>query len=126
MIATIISDAQAAEATLDADEQKAQLDYAQLAAATQASIEADNEAMLEKSKLVEKAMGNSAETAASLIATEEKLTGLGQTLAAHHTACDWLVKYFDVRQTARKEEMDAIEEAKAILSGASFGEAFLQ
>jgi len=40
-----------------------------------------------------------------------------------HLDCDFLLKYFDVRQKGRAEEMAAIAEAKAILSGANFGQA---
>jgi len=42
-------------------------------------------------------------------------------LTGIHTDCDFTIKYFDIRQKARKEEMDAIVDAKAILSGADFG-----
>ena len=36
-----------------------------------------------------------------------------------------MVKNFEIRQTARDEEVEALRQAKAILSGAKF-EAFLQ
>jgi len=39
--------------------------------------------------------------------------------------CDFVVKNFEIRQTARDEEVEALRQAKAILSGAKF-EAFLQ
>ena len=31
--------------------------------------------------------------------------------------CNWLLKYFDVRKTARAGEMDSLDEAKAAFSG---------
>jgi len=37
-----------------------------------------------------------------------------------HSECDWLLKYFDVRKTARASEMEALTQAKAVLSGADF------
>jgi len=37
-----------------------------------------------------------------------------------HSSCDFLLKNFDLRQAARQEEMDALAQAKAILSGADF------
>lgn len=40
----------------------------------------------------------------------------------NRSACDFLLKYYDVRQKSRAEEMDAIGEAKAILSGSDFGQ----
>jgi len=42
-----------------------------------------------------------------------------------HQSCDFVVKNFELRQTARDEEVEALRQAKAILSGANFG-AFLQ
>merc|ERR1712232_1125500 len=40
-------------------------------------------------------------------------------------SCTFVLKNFDVRQTARDEEVEALRQAKAILSGAKFEE-FLQ
>merc|ERR1712194_898960 len=34
--------------------------------------------------------------------------------------CDWLVKYFDVRKEARAGEVEALSNAKAVLSGADY------
>ncbi len=35
-------------------------------------------------------------------------------------ACDWLLKYYDVRKEARASEIDALGKAKAVLSGADY------
>jgi len=40
-------------------------------------------------------------------------------------SCDFVLKNFALRQTARDEEVEALKQAKAILSGADF-EALLQ
>merc|ERR1719440_195870 len=48
---------------------------------------------------------------------------LGATLAyiqSLHADCDWLLQYFDVRKEARASEVDALEKAKAVLSGADY------
>merc|ERR1719379_2745632 len=50
--------------------------------------------------------------------TMTELEGLDQTKADLHKACDYILKNFDARQQARAAEMDALNEAKAILSGA--------
>jgi len=42
-----------------------------------------------------------------------------------HQSCDFVAKNFEIRQTARDEEIEALRQAKAILSGADFQE-FLQ
>jgi len=41
-----------------------------------------------------------------------------------HTECDWLMKYFEMRKTARTGEIDSLVKAKAVLSGADYS--FLQ
>ena len=54
-----------------------------------------------------------------------ELQQLSNYNAELHSSCDFVVKNFDIRQTARDEEIEALKQAKAILSGANFGE-FLQ
>jgi len=50
--------------------------------------------------------------------TMTELEGLDSTNQDLHKACDYTIKNFDARQAARAAEMDALNEAKAILSGA--------
>jgi len=52
-------------------------------------------------------------TTAELMATEKFISEL-------HGECDWLLKYFDVRAEARTSEIDSLNKAKAILSGADY------
>jgi len=49
--------------------------------------------------------------------TMAELEGLDQTKADLHQSCDYILKNFDARQAARAAEMDALAEAKSILSG---------
>jgi len=49
--------------------------------------------------------------------TMTELEGLDQTNADLHKSCDFVLKNFDARQAARAAEMDALREAKNILSG---------
>jgi len=45
------------------------------------------------------------------------LEGLNDTNGDLHKACDYSLKNFDTRQAARAAEIDALKEAKNILSG---------
>lgn len=47
--------------------------------------------------------------------TEAELESLAQTKAALHQSCDFVVKNFEIRQKARSAEIQALEQAKAIL-----------
>jgi septal ring factor EnvC (AmiA/AmiB activator) len=59
-------------------------------------------------------------------ATAEKKDTVGELFAtlkyiqSLHTECDWLMKYFEVRKTARTGEIDSLVKAKAVLSGADY------
>lgn len=120
LLAMIIADTEKGEIEIQAGEQKEQEAYASFVQSTTASINADRSAIEEGQS--QSASGESAksETEEGQLSNDAELTKLNELLSAVHLDCDWLLKYFDVRQTARAEEMDAIEEAKAILSGADF------
>merc|ERR1719224_11156 len=116
----IIEDAHRTDDEMNADEQQAQKDYSEYVAATTASIEAGREAIAEKEKQSASSEGEKSETEESQLANQASLDKLAEVLQGIHNQCDYILKYFDIRQTSRAEEMDAIEEAKAILSGANF------
>merc|ERR1711933_88376 len=101
-------------------EQKSQEEYASFVAATTASIEADRQAISEANEQAAAAEGSKSQTEEAQLANDGELTKLGELLSATHTDCDFVMKYFDIRQQSRSEEMDAIEQAKSILSGADF------
>merc|ERR1711935_652319 len=46
------------------------------------------------------------------------LMGTDKYISSLHGECDWLLKYFKVRQEARADEIDALGKAKAVLNGA--------
>jgi len=122
LIAKIINDAESTEKELEVDEQKSQQDYASFVASTKQSIEADRTAIENSESQKATAESEKAETEEAQLANNVELEKLVQLLGAHHLDCDYVIKYFDIRQKARAEEMDAIKDAKAILSGADFGD----
>merc|ERR1719490_718208 len=121
LIQMIIEDAQRTEQELSSTEQKAQEAYGSFVKDAKASIEADRKSIEQKTAEVAEAKGEKSETEAAQLANDDELTTLNNLLKAHHLECDYLLKYFDIRQQARQEEMDSIKDAKAILSGADFG-----
>jgi len=120
MLAKVISDAEATETELKMTEQQAQEEYAAFVSASTASIEADRASIIEKEKQVASAESEKSYTEESQLANKEEVEKLDELLKATHLDCDFILKYFDIRQTARAEELDAIAQAKAILSGADF------
>jgi len=120
LLSMIVEDARRTEDEMGADENTAQKDYAGFVAVTTESIQADREAIAEKESQAASAEGEKSETEESQLANEASLGKLAGLLQGIHNQCDYVIKYFDIRQKSRAEEMDAIEEAKAILSGANF------
>merc|ERR1712085_121125 len=48
------------------------------------------------------------------------LMGTEKYISSLHGECDWLLKYHEVRQVARADEIDALGKAKAVLNGADY------
>merc|ERR1719464_1521150 len=125
MIEEIINDAKAMEAEAIRSEEDAQKAYEDFVKETNASIEAKSKEIVNKSELKAKAESDLVETKESKEAVMLELEQLSNYNAELHQSCDFVMKNFDVRQTARDEEIEALKQAKAILSGAKFEE-FLQ
>merc|ERR1719261_675384 len=51
---------------------------------------------------------------------ETQLGSLKQTMAQLHAECDFLVENYDLRKTARAAEVEGLQNAKSVLSGAIF------
>merc|ERR1719376_1103707 len=113
------------EAEAIRDESDAQKAYEDFVKETNASIEEKSKDIVNKSENKAKAEGELVETKESKEATMLELEQLSNYNAELHQSCDFVLKNFDVRQTARDEEVEALKQALAILSGAKFEE-FLQ
>merc|ERR1719161_986696 len=50
----------------------------------------------------------------------DELMATSEYLSQLHADCDWLLQNYELRKTARAEEVDALKNAKAVLSGADF------
>merc|ERR1712060_410763 len=125
MIQQIISDAKAMEAEAIRSEEDAQKAYEDFVKETNASIETKSKEIVNKSELKAKAETDLVETKEAKEAVMLELEQLSNYNAQLHQSCDFVLKNFELRQTARDEEVEALRQAKAILSGAKFEE-FLQ
>jgi hypothetical protein len=125
LIQQIIDDAKAMEAETIRAEEDAQKAYEDFVKETNASTEAKSNDIVNKSELKAKAEGDHINAKQDKDAAMLELEQLSNYNAELHQSCDFVVKNFDLRQTARDEEVEALKQAKAILSGANF-DAFLQ
>jgi chromosome segregation ATPase len=125
MIKTIIGDAKKAEADAIRGESDAQTAYESFVKETNASIEAKGKDIANKSETKAGLEGDLVQAQESLASTNGDLDDLAKYNAELHASCDFVQENFEIRQTGRDEEVAALRQAKAILSGAKF-EQFLQ
>merc|ERR1719352_1646840 len=122
MLEQIISDAKAMEAETIRAEEDAQKAYEDFVKDTNNSIEAKNKDITNKAESKAKAESELVETKEAKEAAMLELEQLSNYNAQLHQSCDFVQKNFDLRQTARDQEIEALRQAKAILSGADFQE----
>jgi len=114
----IVEDSKKVEAEAIQAENEAQAAYEGFVKTANESISANEAAILSKSKAIA-AAETERETAFSKKAdTEVELEDLATYAADLHTQCDFLLKNFDIRQSRRDDEVEALEASKGILSGA--------
>jgi len=123
MLEKIIQDAETADQEAVQAEQASQKAYTELVANINASLDAAATSITEKTAASEKAEADKIIATKDLHATINALGELAELNRALHADCDYVLKNFNIRQQARQEEIEAIQDAKAILSGADFGSA---
>jgi len=122
MLQQIINDAKAMEAETIRSEEDAQKAYEDYVKETNSSVEAKSKDIVNKSLIKSKkeaSLVQKKEEKESVLIELEQLSNYNGEL---HSSCDFVLKNFELRQTARDEEVEALRQAKAILSGAEFSE----
>jgi len=120
MIEQIVLDAKKMEEEAARDEQEAQKAYEDFTKDTKDSVAAKGKEIMTKSEEKAKAEGalvKAKEERESVLLQLEELSNYNAEL---HQTCDFVTKNFELRQAARSDEMEALRQAKAILSGSSF------
>merc|ERR1719203_1709089 len=117
MLQEVIDDSRNMEnAAIDAEED-AQTAYEDFMKESNTGITARSKAIMHMSEARAKAKEELSMAKSDLAATVQELEGLYRTNGDLHKSCDYILKNFDARQAARTAEIDALKEAKAILSG---------
>jgi len=118
MIEKLIYDAKELEAESKKTEAEAQAAYEVFVADTNASLKELQDAVTTKTEEKAKAEKEKVETEEALQMTMTDLEDLAKYKAGLHEECDYLLKNFGIRQEARQAEIEALQQAKQILSGA--------
>lgn len=119
MIEKLITEAKELIADSMKEEQSAQAGYESTVADTNDSVAALQAEITSKTKAKVAATKEKTETEADIADAVTELAGLNKYNAELHADCDYVLKNFDVRQKARGEEIEALQQAKQILSGAN-------
>merc|ERR550534_1608316 len=120
MIDLLIKDLDKEMTEAKTEEKDSQADYETMMTESAEKRVADSKSLADK-----QAAKADTEKSLSDLTTEKKDT-VGELFAtlkyiqSLHTECDWLIKYFDMRKTARTGEIDSLVKAKAVLSGADY------
>merc|ERR1719152_97924 len=125
MMQGIIDDAKTMEAEAIRAEEDSQKDYEEFVKETNTSVDAKNKSIMNKSEAKARAEADKVEAETEHEAVMGELETLSNENADLHKSCDFTLKNFELRQTARGDEIEALKQALATFSGASFS-AFLQ
>jgi len=120
MIDLLVGDLEKELQTAKVDEDNAQEEYEAMTADAGDKRKQDSATLTEK-----KSTKASSEEALEAEKSKKgglsmELMGLTKEIYALHGECDWLLKFYDARQSARTGEIDALTKAKAVLSGADY------
>merc|ERR1719433_1534474 len=120
MIDLLIKDLDKEMTQAETEEKDSQADYEEMMSDSAAKRTTDSQSLNGKgaakadaTAALEGHTDSRAEGASELMATTKFISSL-------HAECDFLLKYFDARREARASEVDSLNRAKAVLSGADF------
>jgi len=125
MMQGIIADSKAMQAEALRAEEDAQLAYESFVKNSNDSLEEKGKDLINKEEMKAKAEQDLSEATTQHDGVVASLEQAASELHDLHIDCDYLMKNFDLRTTARDEEVEALKQGIAFFSGASFT-AFLQ
>lgn len=117
LIEQLISDSARKAEVAKADEAQSQQDYEGVIKSSQDEIKAQKARFLENKEIKARAEWEKGNTKRDLELVIEQLSELAKKEADLHSECDFVMKNFDVRQSARNAEIEGIQGAKANLMG---------
>jgi len=119
LLQQIVGDAVTVEKQAIATEQEAQSAYSSFVTDADNTIDKLNDAIETKTDAVASANVEKEDAEKRKTATDSQLEDLMASAADLHGECDFVLKNFSIRQKARLQEVEALQKAKALLSGMS-------
>jgi len=118
MIQQILADAKKLEAELTQDEQDSQTSYEDGVKQGNELIKKNNQDISDLTEVNATSTDDLLNRNKDLEETNTELENQDEEKQRYHGSCDFTLKNFDMRQQARDEEVEALRQALAILSGA--------
>jgi len=104
----------------ETEEKDAQADYEKGMADAAEKRRQDSKSLTDKEAAKAEMNGSLERSQDDKKSTGKELMGTMKYIQSLHAECDWLIQYFGVRKQARADEIDSLEKAKAVLSGADY------
>jgi hypothetical protein len=124
MMDLLIQDLDKETTEAETEEANAQEEYQRVMAESADKRTQDSKALTDKEAAKADLNSSLQGSQADKKSTGRELMGTMKYISSLKAECDWLLKYFNVRKEARSDEIDSLQRAKAVLSGADFS--FLQ
>jgi len=121
MMDMIIKDLEMDMKDAEYEEKTAQEDYAKLMSESEATRQQDSKSITDKSATKADLEGKLVTAKTDLASATQELSIVQTGIGDLHGSCDFLLQNYDLRKEARSNEIDALKNAKAMLSGANFG-----
>jgi hypothetical protein len=124
MIGILIGDVTKDGQVLELEEKDAQKEYEEFMADAKHKRSLDAKTITDKEGSKAAAEASTEENKMSLKQKNTEMMETKKYIAGLHSECDWLLKFYDTRKQARTEEIESLDKAKSVLSGADYS--FLQ
>jgi len=120
MIDLLIKDLQKEMTEAETQEKDSQSDYEEMMKDSAAKRTTDSKALTEKGSAKADTSASLQDHSQARTDSVKELMATEKYISSLHAECDWLLQYFDARKEARAGEVDSLNKAKAVLSGADF------
>merc|ERR1719330_763124 len=124
MMDLLVQDLDKETTEAEVEEANAKEAYQNVMAESAAKRTEDAKALTDKEAASADLSGSLQRSEADKKSDTRELMGTMKYISSLKSECDWLLQYFDVRKQARADEIDSLQKAKAVLSGADYS--FLQ
>jgi septal ring factor EnvC (AmiA/AmiB activator) len=121
MMNMLMGDLEKTITEMKTNEKDAQEDYETFIADSADKRAEDSKAITDKEGSLAELEGELLSNQEALKAKKYELMDVEKYIMELHKECDWIMKNYDLRKSARAGEVDSLKNAKATLSGADFG-----